>query len=67
MVMAKGTPFEFQIDQQELDKMEKLKVWVFTNTFGFRNYILVYLGIKSETPCEVYGSWHKSQRKKTEA
>ena len=26
MMMAKGTPYEFEIDQEQLDKMEKLKV-----------------------------------------
>ena len=53
MVMAKGTPFEFQIDQQEIDKMEKLKVGVFTNRVRFGSMIMLLfynLGIKCETP-----------------
>ena len=32
MLIAKGTPYEFQIDQDKLDKIEKMKVRVFTES-----------------------------------
>ena len=28
MMMAKGTPYEFQMDPEELKKVEKMKAWV---------------------------------------
>ena len=35
MMMAKGTPYEFQIDQEKLAKMERMKARVLTITFVF--------------------------------
>ena len=38
MMMAKGTPYEFEIDQEQLDKMEKLKVRGFHEHLYFWNH-----------------------------
>ena len=50
MLIAKGTPYEFQIDQDKLDKIEKIKARVFTNSKG-HTLVSARFGVQHASMC----------------